>query len=53
MTETICSNCNTDLQKEKEFFENPVLPEEKYCMRCAIKKAGITPMDLVELLTEK
>ena len=45
-----CSGCNICVLEEKEFFENPDLPEEKYCIKCAIKKAGITPIELLNLL---
>ena len=52
MTEFDCLTCGRYLLNGKPYFENPDISEEKYCLRCAIKKAELTPMDLVNLLID-
>ena len=45
-----CFGCGICVLGEKEFFENPDNSVEKYCMKCAVIKADLKPMDLVNLL---
>jgi len=34
---------------EENFIENPEFPEERYCLKCAMKKAGFTEQELWQL----
>lgn len=45
-----CVGCGICVLSEKEFFANPQCIEEKYCLKCAVRKAELTPQDLVNLL---
>jgi len=35
---------------EENFIENPVAPEERYCLDCAKKKAGFTDLEIGQLM---
>ncbi|MGV7225384.1 MAG: hypothetical protein ACQ9CV_00490 [Nitrosopumilus sp.] len=35
---------------EENFIENPKDPNERYCLKCAMKKAGFTQQELWQLM---
>jgi len=47
-----CTGCGICVLGEKQFFANPDSLEEKYCLKCAVKKAELTPQDLLGLLVD-
>ena len=52
MTKFDCFTCGIYLLDEKNYFQNPKLPDEKYCLKCAVRKAQLTPEYLLNLLLE-
>lgn len=42
--------CDVCILGEKDFFQNPELPEERYCLKCAIIKADLKPTDVLPFL---
>ncbi|MDH3339759.1 MAG: hypothetical protein OEL84_00585 [Nitrosopumilus sp.] len=42
LEEFTCSGvgCQVCVLGEENYIENPELPEERYCLKCAMKKAG-------------
>jgi len=43
-------DCNVCVLGEENFIENPVAPEERYCLDCAKKKAGFTDLEIGQLM---
>ena len=48
----ICSgvDCQVCVLQEENYIENPELPEERYCLKCAMKKGGFTMEELWHLM---
>ena len=42
--------CPVCVLGEENYIENPEFPEEKYCLDCAMKKAGFTKEELAHLI---
>jgi len=42
-------DCKVCVLGEENFIENPEFPEERYCLKCAMKKAGFTEQELWQL----
>ena len=43
-------DCKVCVLGEENYIENPEFPEEKYCLNCAMKKAGFTMEELSHLI---
>ena len=43
-------DCHVCVLDEENFIENPKAPEERYCLNCAMKKAGFTQQELWQLM---
>ena len=52
LEESTCSgvDCNVCVLGEKNYIQNPQSPVEKYCLDCAMKKAGFTMEELSHLI---
>ena len=52
LEEYTCSgtDCRVCVLGEENYIENPQFPAEKYCLNCAMKKAGFTMEDLSHLI---
>jgi len=44
------SDCQVCVLGEENYIENPEFPEERYCLKCAMKKAGFTMDELWQLM---
>ena len=44
------NDCQVCVLGEENFIENPENPEERYCLNCALKKAGFTEEELWQLM---
>ena len=42
-------DCQVCVLDEENYIENPKLLEERYCLNCAMKKAGFTMEELLQL----
>lgn len=42
-------NCQVCVLGEENYIENPASPDERYCLNCAMKKAGFTEQELWQL----
>ena len=43
-------DCQVCVLGEENYIENPEFSEEKYCLNCAMKKAGFTMEELSHLI---
>ena len=43
-------DCQVCVLQEENYIENPELPEERYCLKCAMKKGGFTMEELWQLM---
>ena len=43
-------DCDVCVLSEENFIENPKDPNERYCLKCAMKKAGFTQQELWQLM---
>ena len=43
-------DCQVCVLGEENYIENPEFPEERYCLKCAMKKAGFTMDELWRLM---
>lgn len=52
LQQSTCSGegCNVCVLGEENYIENPEFHEEKYCLNCAMKKAGFTMEELSHLI---
>lgn len=52
LKEFTCSgvDCQVCVLGEENYIENPESHEEKYCLNCAMKKAGFTMEELAHLI---
>ncbi len=52
LEDSTCSgtDCHVCVLGEENYIENPQLPAEKYCLNCAMKKAGFTMEELSHLI---
>jgi len=44
------TDCKVCVQSEENFIENPEAPEERYCLDCEKKKAGLNEQELGQLM---
>ena len=44
------TDCQVCVLGEENYVENPVFPEERYCLKCATKKGGFTMEELWQLM---
>jgi hypothetical protein len=44
------NDCQVCVLGEENFIENPENSEERYCLNCAMKKAGFTEEELWQLM---
>jgi hypothetical protein len=44
------TDCQVCVLGEKNYIENPEFRDEKYCLNCAMKKAGFTMEELSHLI---
>ena len=42
-------DCQVCVLGEENYIENPEFPNERYCLNCAMKKAGFTEQELWQL----
>lgn len=51
LEEFTCSgvDCQVCVLDEENYIENPESKEERYCLNCAMKKAGFTEQELWQL----
>jgi len=43
------SDCQVCVLGEENYIENPEFSDERYCLKCAMKKAGFTEQELWQL----
>ena len=55
LEEYTCSgdDCQVCVLDEENYIENPELPKERYCFKCAMKKGGFTMEELWQLMMTK
>ena len=44
------TNCQVCVLGEENYIENPESTEERYCLKCAMEKAGFTMEELWQLM---
>ena len=44
------TNCQVCVLGEENYIENPESTEERYCLKCAMEKAGFTMDELSQLM---
>jgi len=44
------ADCQVCVLGEENYIENPEFSEERYCLKCAMKKAGFTMDELWQLM---